>query len=76
MGGIKPDIELPFTAAEIAAQRTAIAANPRDKTVADKYDPQLQRAVQVLDGKLGGVYGEEVDFTLGYPLPRPLSPLC
>ena len=53
VGGIKPNIEVPFNDHEVALQRDALRSDPRNMAIQDKYDPQLQRALKEITAKLG-----------------------
>lgn len=53
-GGIKPDIEVEFTEKDLEARRDALRNNPQDRAAADKFDPQLQKALSVLREKMAG----------------------
>jgi carboxyl-terminal processing protease len=51
-GGITPNVIVEFTDKELAAQRAAERAAPRNTALADRYDPQLQKGLQIVRQKL------------------------
>jgi carboxyl-terminal processing protease len=51
-GGIKPDVEVALTDKDIEAMRLARRDAPQDKTAPDRYDPQLQKGLEVLRTQL------------------------
>lgn len=51
-GGVLPDIPVEFTEKDIEAQREVIRKDPQDKAAINKMDPQLQKALVTLRGKL------------------------
>jgi carboxyl-terminal processing protease len=51
-GGIVPDIVVPFTDAQMAAQQEQERREPRNKAASQKLDPQLQKALQVARTRL------------------------
>lgn len=54
-GGIKPDIEVEFTEKDMEAFRNARRDHPQDRSIADRMDPQLQKALGLLRERLGGM---------------------
>ncbi len=51
-GGIDPDIKVELTEKDLDAKRAALRDNPQDKRAADRVDPQLNKALEVLSAKL------------------------
>lgn len=51
-GGVIPDMVVEFTEKDVEAQREVIRKNPQDKAAITKMDPQLQKALATLRGKL------------------------
>ncbi len=46
-GGIVPNVTVPFTDAQIAAQQEQIRRDPNNRVAADRLDPQLQKGLTV-----------------------------
>ena len=51
-GGIVPDVFVDFTEKDFEAQRDAARLDPQDKPAIHKLDPQLQRGLAILRGRL------------------------
>jgi carboxyl-terminal processing protease len=51
-GGIAPDVPVDFTDKDFAAQRESVRRDPRNKAAADRLDPQMRRALEVLAKEL------------------------
>ena len=51
-GGVVPDVLVDFTEKDIEAQRDVIRQDPQNKAAINKMDPQLQKALTTLRGKL------------------------
>ena len=51
-GGIVPDVVVEFTDKDFEAQRDASRRDPQDKIAVHKFDPQLQKGLEILRGRL------------------------
>ena len=51
-GGIIPNVTVDFTDAEFARQRDMVRTDPQNRAAINKFDPQLQKGLELLRGKL------------------------
>ena len=51
-GGIKPDVEVAITDRDLDRMQAARRSNPLDRKAMDQHDPQVQKALGLLRGKI------------------------
>jgi C-terminal processing protease CtpA/Prc len=51
-GGIVPDVTVDFSDADYAKQREATRTEPQNRALIDRYDPQVQKGIELLRNRL------------------------